>query len=831
VLYLDAPIGPIRGLTILRDHADPDLFYYMNDRPRLARNDGVPEFVFLKYKRDITDNPSMSAEDKERLGGGFLAFTVDLSVDEAVLDDVRRRLAVFAAGTPKLTPVQYRKGTVRLSITKDLASQPDAPAGTAPQSTFFEEVYGATKPSLIGDNRATFGVTLNHEGATAMEAALKSGISPIGVIYDLEYLGLRPAFDVKIHADYKRIYNHLEIEFGLKAGYGPISAAVDIGLAWQKLRDDGSITVQVIKFTDDADLRRQADAAFDWFKTELLRDFFKSSLEPPTFMRQGQGGLVGALQSLLGPLTQSQQGSPNPALGAPTTAAPTVAAPPVGPNSGLVSLADTNRAATAGAGGQASATHGTGGGPAAGGFGIQLGFSLKRIEQEELKERDFEYSEQAAVAMEAAPQGLFSTMVSGLDLRRAMKEINLDDDFFKRIAATFTLAADLAAEKIAAITVNVEYPAERPPGVQPDQVAGFAFTAQDSAPKKFETFLNEHLDLRYRYRLAVDFTGDNEWEGDEPHYEAGWVTTTGPSVGVDPFSALDRFDLEVVVGSDLAESDVRQVQVELVYEDPGTGFRAARTMTFKPTDASGHWKLRFGEATTRTYRYRITYFLPNNVRVQTDWVEGDPVTTERGSLTLHSPFRGQFEFRVVPVLDPALIIEADLDVLYREADTGYERRQTITFPGGGGPLGGQTVTLPTLAEHPGGVVTTTTVVRADGSVFEGPPTDVPAVRKVILSDGVGQTRRIQVNLSSADLSAAGLLAVRVRLRGSGDHGDRDEAFFVPGDPATKFVALVQPDGGQFSYAYEVEAYTTAGLPRPGVSGSTSDMTLVVPLPQ
>jgi hypothetical protein len=830
VLYLDAPIGPILGLMIFRDHADPSLFYYMNDRPRLARNDGVPEFVFLKYKRDITDNPSLSAEDKERLGGGFLAFTVDLSVDEEVMKQVRTRLSAFSGGTPKLTPVQFRKGTVRLSITKDLAGQPDAPAGTAAATTFFEEVYGATKPSLIGDNRATFGVMLNHEGATLMEAALKSGISPIGVIYDLEYLGLRPAFDVKIHADYKRIYTHLETQFGLKAGYGPISAAVDIGLAWQKLRDDGSIKVQVIAYTDDADLRRQADAAFDWFKTELLRDFFKSSLEPPSFMRQGQGGLLGSLQSLLGPLTQTQQGALNPPLGQPTTAAPTVAAPPVGANSGLTSLADTNRATTAAAGGPtpATGTGGAGGGPAAGGFGIQLGFSLKRYEQEELKSRDFEYSEQAAVARDAAPQGLFSTMVAGLDLRRAIKEVDLDDDFFKRINATFTLAADLAAEKITAVTVNAEYPAERPPNIQPDHVDGFPFTAQNSGPQTFKTFLNEHLDLRYRYKLTVDFGGDSEWEGDEPHFESDWVTTTDQGVPVNPFSAVDRFDLEVLLGNDLVGSEVKQVQVELVYHDPGSNFRAARTMTFLPNDAGKHWKLRFGETADKTYRHRLTYFLANNVRVQTDWVQSEPVTTESGSLVVHSPFRGQFEFRMVPVLDPAAIIEADVDVLYREGD--YERRQTVIFQGGGSPLAGQTVTVPTITAQPSGVTTTTTVVRADGSVFQGQPTQVPPERRVIVSDGAGQTHRVTVQLPAGDLAAAGLMGLRVRLRGEGEQGDRDEVFFAPGDPASKFVGLVQPDDGSFTYAYEVEGYTTAGLPRAGVSGTSSDLKLVVPLP-
>ena len=71
MLYLDSPIGPINGLMIYRDHQDPDMFYYVPERPRLALNDGTPEFVFLKYRRDITDNADFDPDKDESLGGGF----------------------------------------------------------------------------------------------------------------------------------------------------------------------------------------------------------------------------------------------------------------------------------------------------------------------------------------------------------------------------------------------------------------------------------------------------------------------------------------------------------------------------------------------------------------------------------------------------------------------------------------------------------------------------------------------------------------------------------------------------------------------------------------
>ena len=90
MLYLDSPVGSFFGITVFRDHADPDLFYYASERPRLSVNDGTAEFVFLIYQSDVTDNPALSDADKDQLGGGYLAFTVDLGVDEEVLKEVRK---------------------------------------------------------------------------------------------------------------------------------------------------------------------------------------------------------------------------------------------------------------------------------------------------------------------------------------------------------------------------------------------------------------------------------------------------------------------------------------------------------------------------------------------------------------------------------------------------------------------------------------------------------------------------------------------------------------------------------------------------------------------
>ncbi|HEX9781468.1 MAG TPA: hypothetical protein VGA56_01905, partial [Opitutaceae bacterium] len=395
MLYLDSPIGLINRLMIHRDHENPNLLYFVPERPRLARNDGVPEFVFMKFRRDITDNRDFDA-DKDSLGGGFLSFTVDLSVDDKQLESVKRDLRKFlpAGGQVQLAPIQFRKGSVRLSIAENETEGEQAATPAEAQRGFrlYEKICGTTKPSLFGNNRATFSVLVGREMATLLEAGLRSGISPFGVIYDLEFLGLRPAFNVKVTAQYSRVYTHLETEFGARGQIQVVSLAAEIAAAFQKLRDDGSIKIEVMNFTDDEDLRKQADDAFAWFKTQLLEDFFDTALQPPSFMTRtpGSGGLLGQLQSLLGSLAAPQAAaSVVPQRGAPTTESPTSADPATGQQSGVPAAGSVNQAAAGTAGGGAVAA----GGGGAGGSSLspfQIAFSLKMYRQEELKTRTFE---------------------------------------------------------------------------------------------------------------------------------------------------------------------------------------------------------------------------------------------------------------------------------------------------------------------------------------------------------------------------------------------------------------------------------------------------------
>lgn len=823
MLYLDEPIGPLKGLMIYRDHQNKNLFYYVPERPRLARNDGVPEFVLLKYKRDITDNPNFDPETKQALGGGLLSFTVDLSIDDEQLQEVKQELSQFAEGTVKLTPIQFRKGSVRLSISKDEADSPDAEPDQPRGLRFFEEVYGTNEPSLFGFNRATFAVVLSQESVTLFEEGFRSGISPIGVIYDLEFLGLRPAFNIRITADYKRIYNHLEIGLAARGQIQVISLAAEIDLAFQKLREEGAIKVEVLNFTDDANLRKQADEAFKWFKQDLLKDFFKTALEPPSFMKRPAGqGLVSQLQNLFKGLTERQAGSSRPQRGTPTTA--TVNATPGARTmqSAAPSTTQTNRAVSN------AATQGGGAGSSGANRSLspfQVAFSLKYYRQEELKKRSFIYSMQAAVARDAAPQGLFSTMIEGLDLERSIKEVSLDDDFFKRLVATVSMGTNLEAAGVSSIAVNLEYPSERLPTEEPMHVDGFVFSPNNLESKTFTTWLNDRKSLDYRYKMDVFFRPDSPYVGKDDHILTDWITTRSRQLLLDPLGEIELFDLEISLG-EIDDDEVSQVQVECLYEDITNDFETQKTFLLKPGEASQHWRLRLSDAENNTYKYKVTYFLKDNLRVQTDWQDSqDP------NLIINEPFRNTLDIRLVPLLDRENLVEAIVDLTYRDEETGYERRlQEVFSPTTPEGLKSRSVSIPTLTENPENYTYELTVIRLDGSVYPSEP--VSSNDSVILiTDGPGRTHRIKVNLVGQDMISAGLIAVKVNLTGPGEQPDRESVIFTPSQYQEQTVSLVQPhEGDVFTYSYEVTGYNIQGEVLPGDSGETSDSNLFVRMP-
>jgi len=281
----------------------------------------------------------------------------------------------------------------------------------------------------------------------------------------------------------------------------------------------------------------------------------------------------------------------------------------------------------------------------------------------------------------------------------------------------------------------------------------------------------------------------------------------------------------IALGS-VDDKQISQVQVEMWYQDEANGFESQQTFALSPGQPPAHWRLRLADQALRTYRYRTTYVFQDHLRYQTDWQSSEDL-----GLVINNPYQSALKVRLVPLLDAANLVEADVNVTYKEPDTGFERSVQTTFSGS--PLAAQPVVIPVLAAEPAGYTYDVTVVRQDGSVFEsGPMAATGGTGVVVVSDGAGATHRIRVKLLDANLAAAGLAALKVFLEGPGDQPDTAEALFTPSQAADQTLALVQPDaGGPFAYKYRVVGYSLAGLPVTGDSGTASDLNFLVRLPR
>lgn len=276
MLVFDDTSFTIDGVTVFSDHANPDLFWYLPPTaPQIGTRgpDDLPNFALNTFR-------PAAADDATR-GGGFLTIETVLPLERQTRQRIMARLNTLAEGRPSLSPVPMDTGTVRI-VAVDLEGSGGTTNTNAGDLKFVERIFGATKPSMAGDQNAVFNLQLTQEGAVFLKKVFEAGSSNVGVVYDFEYTGLRPALDVEITTNFKRVYDHFSMHLGLDVG-GTIKGVkltltADIDRVFDKLVQDGVIQVKVINFSSAADAAEKEKWAFDFFKDKLLTEWFT-----PTF--------------------------------------------------------------------------------------------------------------------------------------------------------------------------------------------------------------------------------------------------------------------------------------------------------------------------------------------------------------------------------------------------------------------------------------------------------------------------------------------------------------------------------------------------------------------
>jgi hypothetical protein len=780
MLALDRQYGPFAGLGVFGDHADPSLFYYVPEAPRLAVRSGIPELSLLKYKTDPADSGGAR-------GGGFLSFTAELAVTADQMTAARAELQKLGFASITLQPVPFRDGTAALATMLDQT-------GSDGGLRLVERIIGETMPSLYGTQRAMFSLAMT----TADDVALIEGmlthaaVTPVGVRYELRYDGIRPAIQAKITAKYDRVYHQLKQQFSAGASYYGVGLSVDLGSATQQLRESGDIEVEILEFTDDADLRARAEAALQWFQERLVTTFFRPSLPPPDSQDLQQQIMKAA--AALGLATASAiLGNAN---------AMSSIAKQLGMTPGTVS-------SVLGQGGN------SGGASAMSNISFHLSYTFLDLNETEMKTETIDYSVAAAETRVAAPQGLLDALAPD-DASKSISEVVLGSADFRNIQVHVRPTSDFAQQGVDKMTVELEYPANRPDGTPPSATAALEVDAQHTDPQLFAMWVDGAGDLSFRYRLTMAFTVDSPWRGKEPSQQTDWMTTMDRELVVNPLEYLSLIDLLITPGV-LAWTEVSEVQVDVRC---GGATGVTETVLLSQTSPNVHARFRRPGSGDATLQARPTWFLVSGARVEGDWTAVDSA-----QLLVDGPFHATRTIRLVPML-PSSFVDCSVTVTYRER--GYEHSEARVFTPG--DTHGQTVSLRAFSDSSAPLDLRLYLTRQDLSTLDQ---TTPAVTgpAFVVADRAGAMRSIRVRLLSpvkfADLK---LSAVRVQLLDAADEAKvLDQLLFTESrqDPLTWFIPAASTDA-PLQYRYRVVRYDLFGSASATPPVVSSDEELILP---
>ena len=164
-IFADLP-----GVFVYPDDGSPQSFYATAARPRIARrDDGQPEISLMVRSKKIND--------QREVIGGLLTLTAVLglsSAEESKLVNLLTRKLVQEtppdpekpAPKPRLLGIMWLSGKVELNLDPNITA--------------------SGMPSMFGDNRCAFSLSLNAEQAKAVLKAWKQGALNLRVHYQMK---------------------------------------------------------------------------------------------------------------------------------------------------------------------------------------------------------------------------------------------------------------------------------------------------------------------------------------------------------------------------------------------------------------------------------------------------------------------------------------------------------------------------------------------------------------------------------------------------------------------------------------------------------------------
>jgi len=264
-IYGSFTVPGVPDAVIYRDDEDPKKFYMLAGQPRILRSDprvptSQPMLDFIAYVRDLDLHGTDG--DTER---ALLQMTVGLEISPAdqqtIRTHLRAKIADEAASGYRFLGVPVRLAEPELSYPPLMIEGLALATSFGPDLAVAQQI---SSPALgNGVNAASFSWELGQSGARVLRQALDQGALPVQVRYDgLKIVGRIPAVTIRIHGERSDVVREVR-QHAVQRNFQFAGGLIVQKLVWypppglQTIRETiQSLTVEI----DDSDFR-DADPA------------------------------------------------------------------------------------------------------------------------------------------------------------------------------------------------------------------------------------------------------------------------------------------------------------------------------------------------------------------------------------------------------------------------------------------------------------------------------------------------------------------------------------------------------------------------------------------
>jgi hypothetical protein len=620
MLYLNPPYLIVNGISVLPDHEDPDQFYYMPMMPKFSTlhdpvtGVDVPRLQIIKFRSESGK------------GGGFMNLDVNIGVPADVLRDVESEIkSKLKARNPRLSPIPVTDGTVKLVV-----FDKDSTSTTGP-ARFVENIRGAAKPTLYGDNQAAFSAEFSEEGVQLLEAAMKGDMSPIAIVYSLDFFGLRPSYKVKLHVDWDRVQEHMSQKFGAKV----LFFSSDIEKAVDKLIDDRAIVFEGLKFTTEED-DPGSKAAYDRAKNQVLDmitdAFFQPSLDPVK--------------------------DPGPS--------------------------DLDKAAKFV--GQLAMLH------RSGGMSESIGFSYKRVDYKRIDQKrlNIEMSESTTVKRTIYPQGHLTGLFrllrdTNFPVDKLLLQVSLDDPWFRDRRVRVFSAAPWQTDGIGSINVKLKYGDNiKSVLLKPD--------APEQEVKWLSRLNDGAIEWPVEVSYEVSFAGQSDAQRPTALKSDTFIVDK-ELAEIRPRELYSVREISVVPVN-MPWDEVTTVELALRLKDGQGAVTAEESTVLKKDSPAFVWRVVTPANQARTLEHRATFFAADQRKYEKPWAQADGdqviLTDPRGAplqidvmVTSSAWLLAESVFIDVEYSDPANGLHQSKSLAFQNGDV--TTKSFVVYPKGAAP--------------------------------------------------------------------------------------------------------------------------------------------------